>query len=449
MTEMSERPGRFLWLPPGARPPVPLPRRQELVFLLVGTTLLFSGYDLNVYGLALPQIQKDLHIPENMIGATVSLFRIAALPALLLALTADIFGRRRLLLFTVFGEALLTVASSFAQDYNQFVLLQVLTRIFGYCEELLCFVVIAEEVDERVRGWASGTLGAMGATGAGLASLAFAAVTILPYGWRALYFIGGAVLLILAYYRRWLPETKRFEIRKRELAALGSKTRATADAVTRLLREFPGRLTALVVAVFCFGFGIGPATVLMSKYMQSSLHYAPFQVTMTYVGGGLLSVAGSIAAGRLSDRLGRKRVLFSCVLLSGLFFALFYSGINGWEAPASWIFALFGFLSADALMAGVAVEIFPTAYRATVGGIRYFFSVVGGAIGLALESVFYDWFSAHGPAISLPLALIPISLIAILCLPEPARRTLEEISAEPSLSPFGGEGQGVGVSTSP
>jgi putative MFS transporter len=428
MSAAPEKMARFLWLPPGARPPIPLPWRQELVFLLVGTTLLFSGYDLNVYGLALPQIQHELHIPEDMVGTTVSLFRIAALPALLIALTADIFGRRRLLLFTVLGEALLTLATSFAQDFNQFVWLQVLTRVFGYSEELLCFVVIAEEVDERVRGWGSGMLGAMGATGAGLASLVFAAVTILPYGWRSMYFIGGATLLILAYYRKYLPETHRFQVRKKELEALGSKTRATLDAVRRLIHEYPGRLMAVVIMMFSFGFGIGPATVLMSKYMQSSLGYSPGQVTLVYVGGGFISTVGSIAAGRFSDRLGRKTVLFFCAATSGTFFAAFYSGIHGTYVPIFWILALFGFLSSDALMAGTAVEIFPTAYRATIAGIRYFFSVTGGALGLWLEGTFYDWFGAHGPAISLPLAAVPIALVAILCLPEGSGKKLEELS---------------------
>ena len=54
------------------------------MFLLVGLTLLFSGYDLNIFGLALPQIQRELHIPENMAGLTVSFFRLAAIPALIL-----------------------------------------------------------------------------------------------------------------------------------------------------------------------------------------------------------------------------------------------------------------------------------------------------------------------------------------------------------------------------
>ena len=430
MSSEAERPARFLWLPPAARPPAPLPRRQEIVFLLVGTTLLFSGYDLYIFGLALPQIQRSLNIPENMAGLTVSFFRLAAFPALLLALSADIFGRRRLLLLTVFGEALLTVATAFAQNYVEFVWLQVFARVFGYCEELLCYVVIAEEIDARVRGWASGTLGAMGAFGAGLSSLVFAAVNILPYGWRSLYVIGGGALLILAYYRRWLPETARFEIRRQELQALGSNWRATTDAVSHLVHDYPHRLAAMGTMLFSFGFAVGPATVLMAKYLQQTHHYRPYQITLLYMLGGLVSVAGSIFAGRVSDRFGRKRIVFVTTLASGAAFAVFFSGIEGWLLPVAWILALFGYLSSDALMAGYAVEIFPTAYRATVSGIRYAVAILGGATGLALEGPFYDWLGGHGPAISLALTLIPVTLIAILFLPETARRKLEEISME-------------------
>ncbi len=52
-----------------------------------------------------------------------------------------------------------------------------------------------------------------------------------------------------------------------------------------------------------------------------------------------------------------------------------------------------------------------------------------GGVALALEGVWYDIFHLHGPAISISLLAIPIALICILFLPEPARRELEEITA--------------------
>ncbi len=168
-------PARFRWLPPGLRPPVPMEWRQEKTFLLVGVAALFAGYDMNVYGLAIPQIQASLNIPENQVGLTVSFFRLAALAAMMIAASADLVGRRRLLLFTIAGQAVFTLATAFAADYTQFVWAQILTRVFGYAEEMLCYVVIAEEMAAGARGWANGTLSALDYVGAGLASLAFLA----------------------------------------------------------------------------------------------------------------------------------------------------------------------------------------------------------------------------------------------------------------------------------
>jgi MFS family permease len=430
---VNEDHARFAWLPPGARPSVRLPKRQELVFALIGTVMMFSGYDIAVFGLALPQIQHALHIPEDMAGATIAFFRLAAIPAMLVALSADVFGRRRILLITIFGETLFTIATAFSQTYEQFVWLQVLTRVFGYCEELLCFVVIAEEMNAAVRGWSIGMLGAMSAVGAGLAAIAFAAVTILPYHWRALYVIGGAALAVIAYFRRRLPETDRFEMRKKELTALGSRMSATRDALRHLVRDYPGRLIGLIVLLAAFGYAIGPTVSLMSKYLQQTHHYAPHQVTALFLAGGLLSVVGNIAAGRLSDRIGRKIVIFFCMICCGGGYAVFFSGVGGWILPVSWIVALFGYIAADALIAGFAVEIFPTAYRATVSGLRYLTGVLSGAVGLSLEGFWYDHvFHAHGPAIAVALLTIPIALVAILFLPEPARKALEEIAATPA-----------------
>ncbi|HKD22924.1 MAG TPA: MFS transporter [Rhizomicrobium sp.] len=427
----AERPARFLWLPPSLRPPVPLPRRQEITFLLVGTTLLFSGYDLSVYSLALPQIQHSLAIPENALGLTVSYFRLAAFATLLIAPLADIFGRRALLMFTVFFEALFTIATAFAQTSEQYVAAQILARVFGYSEEALCFVVIAEEIDARVRGWSTGTLGTMNATGVGVASLAFALVNVLPFGWRALYVIGGGSLFVLAYFRRWLPETPRFELRRAEIAALESKSAAMLDTLRRLVNVYPGRLAALLVAVFANGFAFAPAAVLASKYLQQTHHYQPLHITYLYLGGGLLSVWGNIFAGRSSDFLGRKVVLVATLLIGGVFFYVLYSGIQSWIVAGAWIVAIFGYLATDALLAGYPAEIFPTAYRATASSLRYAVSIFGGATSLALEGVFYDWLGTHGPAIAVALAAVPVAIAAVLFLPEPARRTLEDVAAEP------------------
>ena len=421
-------PARFRWLPPGLRPDPkhgPMEYRQERTILLVGAAALFAGYDQNVFGLAIPQIQAELHIPENQVGLTVAYFRVAAIFAMLLAASADIVGRRRLLLITLFGQAAFTLFTAFTTDYNSFVLAQFLTRLFGYAEEMLCFVVIAEVVASNARGWANGTLTAMYYFGAGMASLVFALVNLLPYGWRAIYVIGALPLFAVAYLRQRLPETERFTAHER----LGSKGAQALRLVRDIARQYPRRVALVVIAASAFGFAISPATVLAQKYLQDTYHNSPGEVTMLLIPGGLLGLAMAILAGRFSDRVGRKPMAFAIVSLAAVCFFLFYSGVPGWAIPPLWILAFFGFFSGDVLVAGFALEIVPTQYRATVSGLRYMVEIGFGAVALALEGVLYDYFGSHSAAIQCLLAAIPITLIAILFLPEPAGRTLEEMAS--------------------
>jgi putative MFS transporter len=411
-------PARFLRF---LAPPVPVDRRTERTFLLVGIAVLFAGYDVNIFSLALPQIQAELHIPENQVGLTVAYFRIAAIFALLLAASADLIGRRQLLLVTLFGQAVFTLLTGFTPDYTSFVWAQVLTRVFGYAEEMLCFVVIAEVVAANVRGWANGTLTAMYYFGGGLASLVFAAVNLLPYGWRAIYVIGALPLFMVAYLRRQLPETERFAAREK----MTSKTSAALKLLRDIARQYPRRVALVVAAASAFGFAISPATILAQKYLQDVYHYSPGQVTMLLIPGGLIGLGLAILAGRLSDRIGRKPMAFAIVSLSALCFFLFYNGVPGWAIAPLWILAFFGFFSGDVLVAGFALEIVPTQYRATVSGLRYLMEIAFGALALALEGVLYDQLGSHSAAIQCLLAAIPITLLAILFLPEPAGRTLE------------------------
>jgi putative MFS transporter len=407
-------------------PPVEIGWRTERIILLVGAAALFAGYDMSIFGLATPQIQLSLNIAENQVGPTLAMFRAAAIVALVIAASADLVGRRRLLLVTIFGQAIFTLATAFAPDRNTFIAAQLLTRIFGYAEEMLCFVVIAEEIVAGARGWANGTITSFYFLGAGVAAAIFGAVNFLPYGWRALYVIGAVPIFLVGLLRRRLPETQRFQTQ----GETGLKMKAALALLQDLAREYPRRIAAVIIAASAFGFAMSCATILAQKYLQDSYHYSPGQVSLLLIPGGLIGLGLAITAGRLSDRLGRKPVAMAMAALAGISFFLFFNHAPGWMIPLLWVLGFLGFFAGDALIAGFALEIVPTRYRATVGALRYVIEIAFGAVALGLEGHLYDQFHDHGPAIQWMLAAIPVTLLAIMALPEPAGRTLEDLSGD-------------------
>jgi MFS family permease len=427
VTPAGERPGwyRLTWFL--GRPPELTPR-QWRVLGLVAIVSLFEQYDLYLFSLSLVQIQADLGIAEEKLGLLGSFVRIGGLLALPIALAADRLGRRKILLATVVLYTLLTGATAFSPNAETFVVLQFLARAFAVAETLIAIVVIAEEFAPEHRGWGIGALGAIQACGAGLASILFGFVEVLPFGWRALYLFGLGPLLLVAYWRRTLPETDRFTALQRER---GSEQRAAPalEPVRRLVREHRRLIGALAAAALVFGMAMGPATFFAPKYLQDVHGWSPAAVASLSFLGGMFAIIGNPLAGWLSDRHGRRPM----ASLFGLGFALaavaFYSAA-GIFAPALWILLIFAMMGTDVTLATFGAELFPTAQRSTASGIRSVCRDGGTVAGLALVSVLFGWLGSNWAAIGvLAGASVAVPLLVWLMFPETARRTLEEISA--------------------
>jgi len=403
----------------------PLSRRQWRVLGLLATAELFDHYDLGILTLALLQIQAGLGVAEEEVGALVSLVRLGAIPALLAGILADRFGRRRLLLATVLGFTATTFLTAFVQTPGQFAAVQFLTRACLYAETSLAVVVLAEELSAHDRGWGLGVLGALGALGHGVAALVFAFVELLPFGWRALYALGALPLLAIAWLRRGLPETQRFERARAERAEPGALLRPALA----LLRMYPGRLALLLAAVLPFEFVTIVAATFMAKTLQEVHGWAPGGVTGLYVIGGALAIVGNVAAGLWSDRIGRRATIAVLVVLYG-FACLGFYNTQGWIVAPLWIAMIFSSQGGAVLFKALGSELFPTSYRSTASVVRATVGTVFGSLGLWLESQLYFLAGSHAAVITWMLPVLALTLLLAWRLPETATRELEQIAPE-------------------
>ena len=410
------------------RPP-DMTRRQWRVLGLVSAASFFEMYDLYLFALALKQIQAGLGIAEADLGLLGSIVRFGALPAFGIALLADRFGRRPVLLFTILAYTLLTGATAFAPDARTFVVLQFLARAFAVAEALLAVVVIAEELDPEVRGWGIGAFAAIQACGAGAAALLFGLVGDIENGWRGLYLVGLGPLLLVAYWRRTLPETRRFRA-ERERRMRVETTEHALRPMIDLVRMYPARMAAICSVVFVLALAESAAGFFGPKFLQDSHGFNPGGVALLTFFGGAFAIVGNTVAGWLSDRFGRRRIAVGFLLGQAVLIVAYYNVPTLWVVPA-WILMTFTLLGAGVTLAAYGSELFPTSYRSTAAGARVIVATVGASLGLALESLLFAVYGSHAVAISILALLAMIApLIVRLTFPETAGRRLEEISPE-------------------
>lgn len=406
------------------------PQHRRLV-LLVGSAMFINHYDMGIFGQAIPQIQASFNIPEDQIGFYTAMLRFGVLLSFPIAAMADVIGRRRLLLWTLIGVSLCMILSVFSQTAAQFFILQIIARCLIYVEDMLCFVILAEEIEERLRGRALSYLAALGALGYVFSSLLYSQVNNLPHGWRDFYLIGGLALVLLIFARRNLHETQRFLAHKEAQKKIAKTFRTHFTPIVALFTDYPGRLAAVIATALPVNIAVIPAMALMSKYLQQTHGYTPAQVMVVFMTGGILSIGGYFLAGPLSDKFGRRAVLTGGILLAAPCFMGVYLSDNFAIILALWIIGQFCYFAAEVTFAAQGSELFPTSYRSTASGTRAVAVVLGGMIGLMAESWLYNLAGSHPTAILWLLLVAPLSVIPVLFfLPETARRKLEDIAPE-------------------
>ena len=405
----------------------PFTSRQWRVFLIAITAGFFEQYDRALLSLALKQIQSGLKIAEARLGSMLSLIRIGYVLALLITPMADVFGRRRLLLYTIYGYTIFTALSAIAPGEHTFVICQLLSRAFAGAEATIALVILAEEVDAAYRGWAIGLLAAISSIGYGIAAAVFAMIYIIPYGWRGLYALALIPLVVVIPLRRALPESQRFEAEK--LANI--KPSKVWEPLVQLLRAYPKRLTLMLSVSFLGSMGGNAAGFLFPKFLQEAHGYSPANVTTLFFLGGALGILGNIISGRLSDRLGRRAMGATFMFIAPLLTIWMYTA-SGWTLIPAWIVELFFDTAAGTILGAYSAELFPTSHRSTAGSALSVASTTGGALGLFLEGILYGMTGSHWIAVRYLTVFWMIAPFLMLFLPETAGRELESISPETS-----------------
>ena len=182
--------------------------RRLLVFLSVAT--FFEGYDFFALAQVLPNLRAEFELSKTGAGLVYALVNVGTVLAYVLVRKADRWGRRRVLSITIAGYTVATFATGFAPDVVTFTLFQLVARTFLIGEYCISMIYAAEEIPASKRGFALGLVQGFATLGGIFCAAVTPALLQTTWGWRTIYFAGIIPLVLLAFARRSLKESKRF-----------------------------------------------------------------------------------------------------------------------------------------------------------------------------------------------------------------------------------------------
>lgn len=412
-------------------------RYQQRIIALCFAVVAMDGMDIALMGFIAPALKSDWGVSTHQLGAVISAALIGlALGAMLAGPLADRFGRRVVIISSVFFFGLWTLMTALSHNVDQMMLFRFLTGLGMGAAMPNVGTLVAEYSPERKRAFIITVVFCgftFGAAGGG-----FAASWLIPtFGWHAVLVVGGILpLLMVPILLKGLPESVRFLIARQAPAqrirqivakmapgqALNGRQFAMPEkpqchGAARLVLSRPYLLgSTLLWGAYFMGlflvYLIGSWLPSLVKDMGMTVTQAAL-VTAMYQAGGTV---GSLFAGWMMDRFNAN------LALAAIYFTGAIATVAIGFAPAhTLVLSLVAFCSGFCLngantgMNALSASYYPTHARATgsswmhgVGRIGAILSAFAGAQMLSMGWNITEVFSS----LAIPAVLTSLLLLA-------------------------------------
>ena len=394
-----------------------------------------DGFDLMIYSFIIPTLLTLWSMSKAQAGyiATGALVT-SAIGGWAAGVLADRFGRARILQLTVLWFALFTFLSGFTHNFGELFLTRALQG-FGFGGEWsVGSVLVAEIIDARHRGKATGLVQSSWSVGWAAAALAYWAVSVIAppeVAWKILFWLGILPGLLVIYIRRNVAEPAIFtQMRAQRVRA--ARVAATAGSPARrgvFLDIFRPPLLRTTILATLLSTGMLGAYYSITTWLPTFLAKERHLSVGASTGYLLMVISGSLAgylvSAWLTDAIGRRRgfILFAaCAMVLILLYT---------RLPVAGGMFLIGFplgffiLGIFSGMGACLAELYPSAVRGSGQGFTY---SVGRGIGgfcPSLIGVLSTRFPLGDTIAGFTVAAYALVIVSALAIPETRGRVLE------------------------
>ena len=278
---------------------------MQLLGLLIPATI-FEGYDITIFHLCTPDIAATFHLGNQAIGVIASIVRFGTVMSFLVISCADRVGRKPVISVTVLGYGLFTLFTGLSRGLVSFTLFQSCSQVFLASEFGMAIIIISEEFPDELRGRAIAGFHMAAFVGVAVAGSLYSYVADSAWGWRGMYLLGIAPLLLVAFLRQYVRETARFLAHRASLTVHRNWRESVRAQIKLFGGPYRGRLILVALLANSVGFVGGPTITYFSLFAKRDHHWTSIQVGSAVIAAYLMATVGTVLCGYLLDLVGRR-----------------------------------------------------------------------------------------------------------------------------------------------
>jgi EmrB/QacA subfamily drug resistance transporter len=414
---------------PGSPKPGSLAHQgRQLALILVAAFMVVL--DFSIVNVALPSIERELHMPPNSVQWIVTGYAISFGGLLILGgRAADLFGRRRMFVTGLVAFALASLAGGLARDPALLIAARVLQGAGAAIVAPAALSLITTSFPEGpLRTRAIGLYGAIASVGF-VSGQVLGGVLVQFTSWRAVFLVNVPVGLAAAALAPAVLGSARTRGRAHRLDIGGALLITSAVALTVFAVSqgivlgwtSPLVIAAVVTAAaaaagflkaeashpeplirpsllhrpglrdgstlsFLLGLWNGGEMLVLSLYLQQVLHESPLVTGLAIAPQGVVGFAMGLLGPRLARRLGVTRMLVLTGASAAVGFAVLTRLPAGGYSPLLLVVTLIGLGTAGTAFGSVVLASrgMADADQGLVGGMVNTSRQIGAAVGAAL-----------------------------------------------------------------
>jgi len=392
---------------------------KVLVFCFCFLALLADGADLMLLSFSLPSLRQEFGLSSFQAGTLGSVTLAGmAIGGLYGGWACDRFGRVRVVFWTILIFSIGTALLGLTHNYWQFVTIRFFASLGLGSLFVACNTLMAEYVATRYRSTVLGTMQAGWTVGYVVATL-LAGWVIPEHGWRHLFFLALAPVVLALVVRPLVPEPPAWQAAKATAqagSAADGKPLRQQNSLRWLLQDPAARRMLLLwtLTAGLLQFGYYGTNNWMPSYLEGELHMHFKAMTGYLVGTYTAMIAGKVLAGVLADKFGRRNMFVAgsvgtAVLLPAIVYA---------HTPDNILYLLIAFGFVYGIPVGVVAtymtESFETRVRGSGVGGAYNLGRLGAALAPAVIGALATQFSIGAGFVVMGIAYLLTGLVPAL-----------------------------------